>query len=38
MSSLLPANYQIRLVEPDHYPAIIEIFKLVYPTETPYTV
>ena len=38
MSSLLPANYQIRLVEPDHYPAIIEICKLVYPTETPYTV
>jgi GNAT superfamily N-acetyltransferase len=35
---MLPANYQIRLVEPLHYEAIIEICKLVYPTEAPYTV
>ncbi|HEX3727783.1 MAG TPA: hypothetical protein VHV08_16135 [Pirellulales bacterium] len=35
---MLPANYQIRLVEPSHYEAIISICKLVYPTETPYTV
>jgi GNAT superfamily N-acetyltransferase len=35
---MLPANYQIRLVEPSHYEAIIEICKLVYPTEKPYTV
>ncbi len=34
---MLPANYRIRLVEPSHYEAIIEICKLVYPTETPYT-
>ena len=35
---MLPANYQIRLVEPAHYDAIIEICKLVYPTEKPYTI
>ena len=35
---MLPPNYQIRLVEPSHYEAIIEICKLVYPTETPYTI
>jgi len=37
-SPMLPANYQIRLVEPSHYEAIIEICKLVYPTEKPYTI
>jgi GNAT superfamily N-acetyltransferase len=35
---MLPANYQIRLLEPGDYTAIIEICKTVYPTETPYTV
>ena len=34
---MLPANYRIRLVAPSDYEAIIEICKLVYPTETPYT-
>lgn len=34
---MLPANYQIRRVEPSHYEAIIAICRLVYPTETPYT-
>ncbi len=34
---MLPANYRIGLVEPAHFEAIIEICKLVYPTETPYT-
>ena len=34
---MLPANYVIRLVEPSDHQAIIEICKLVYPTETPYT-
>jgi hypothetical protein len=34
---VLPANYRIRPVEPLDYQAIIEICKLVYPTETPYT-
>lgn len=34
---MLPANYRILLAEPSHYEAIIEICKLVYPTETPYT-
>jgi len=34
---VLPANYHIRLVEPSDYEAIIEICRLVYPTETPYT-
>lgn len=34
---MLPANYRIGLVEPEHYEAIIEICKLVYPTEKPYT-
>ena len=35
---MLPANYQIRQLAPADYEAIIEICKLVYPTETPYTV
>jgi GNAT superfamily N-acetyltransferase len=34
---MLPANYRIRLVAPSDYEAIIEICRLVYPTETPYT-
>jgi GNAT superfamily N-acetyltransferase len=34
---MLPPNYRIRLVEPLDYAAIIEICKLVYPTEKPYT-
>jgi hypothetical protein len=34
---MLPANYRIRLVAPSDYEAIIEICKLVYPTEKPYT-
>lgn len=38
MPALLPANYQIRLLEPSHYEAIIAICQRVYPTETPYTV
>ena len=36
-ASMLPASYRIRLVEPLDYQAIIEICKLVYPTEKPYT-
>lgn len=35
---MLPPNYRIGLVDPSHYEAIIEICKLVYPSETPYTV
>ncbi len=35
---MLPANYQIRLVDPSQYEEIVEICRLVYPTETPYTV
>src|SRR5947209_3209339 len=35
---MLPADYRIRLVEPSHYQAIIEICELVYPTEKPYTI
>jgi GNAT superfamily N-acetyltransferase len=34
---MLPANYRIRVVEPADYEAIIEICKLVYPAEKPYT-
>jgi len=34
---MLPANYKIRLVAPSDYEAIIEICKLVYSTEIPYT-
>jgi GNAT superfamily N-acetyltransferase len=34
---MLPANYRIRLVEPTDHEAIVEICKLVYPTEKPYT-
>ena len=34
---MLPPNYQIRQVAPADYPAIIELCRLVYPTETPYT-
>jgi len=33
-----PANYRIRHAEPSDYEAFIEICKLVYPTEKPYTV
>ena len=35
---MLPSNYRIRLVEPTDYEAIIDICRLVYPTERPYTV
>ncbi len=35
---MLPANYRIRLLERPDFEAIIEICKLVYPTETPYTI
>ena len=38
MLSMLPANYQIRHLDPSHYETIIAICRLVYPTETPYTV
>ena len=34
---MLPAGFQIRLLAPSDYEPIIEICKLVYPTETPYT-
>lgn len=34
---MLPPNYQLRLVTPDDFDAIIDICRLVYPTETPYT-
>src|SRR5262245_42246852 len=34
---MLPANYQIRLMDRPDYEPIIEICKLVYPTEKPYT-
>jgi GNAT superfamily N-acetyltransferase len=34
---MLPANYQLRLVEPSDNESIIEICKRVYPTESPYT-
>src|SRR5260221_722933 len=34
---MLPANYRLRLVESADHEAIIEICKLVYPSETPYT-
>ncbi len=34
---MLPANYRIRLAEPSDNQAFIEICKLVYPTEKPYT-
>lgn len=36
-SPMLPANYRIRLLAPSDYNAIIEICKMVYPTEEPYT-
>jgi GNAT superfamily N-acetyltransferase len=35
---MLPANYRIRLVAPADCQAIIEICRLVYPREEPYTV
>lgn len=35
---VLPANYALRPVAPSDYDAIIEICRLVYPTERPYTV
>jgi len=34
---MLPENYHIRLVEPADHAEIIEICKLVYPAETPYS-
>jgi hypothetical protein len=34
---MLPSNYKIRHLAPSDYEAIVEICKLVYPTETPYT-
>lgn len=34
---MLPANYRIRLLTPSDYKTIIEICRIVYPTETPYT-
>lgn len=34
---MLPSNYRIRLLEPSDYQSIIDICKMVYPTETPYT-
>lgn len=34
---MLPANYQIRLMQPSDFSEIIEICKRVYPTDTPYT-
>jgi GNAT superfamily N-acetyltransferase len=34
---MLPANYRIRFLDPADYETIIEICRLVYPTETPYT-
>jgi len=34
---MLTANYRIRLVAPLDFDAIIEICRLVYPAETPYT-
>lgn len=35
---MLPANYRIRSLELSDFESIIAICKLVYPTETPYTV
>ena len=35
---MLPANYRIRLMEAADCEALIAICRLVYPTETPYTV
>jgi GNAT superfamily N-acetyltransferase len=35
---MLPANYRIRNLTPADYGAIIDICKIVYPTETPYTI
>ena len=34
---MLPANYKTSLVAPSDYDAIIDSYKLVYPTEIPYT-
>ena len=34
---MLPSNYRNRLVAPSDYEAIVEICRLVYPTENPYT-
>ncbi|MGE3806124.1 MAG: hypothetical protein AB7K24_15745 [Gemmataceae bacterium] len=34
---MLPANYRIDRVQAEHHAAIIDICRLVYPTETPYT-
>ncbi len=35
---MLPPNYTLRLVAPSDYEAIIEMCKLVYPSESPYTI
>jgi GNAT superfamily N-acetyltransferase len=34
---MLPANYRIRLMQRSDFEAIVAICRLVYPTETPYT-
>ena len=34
---MLPSNYRIGIAQPAHFEEIIEICKLVYPTERPYT-
>lgn len=34
---MLPANYRLSTVEAEHFDSIIEICRLVYPTERPYT-
>jgi len=36
-SSNLPPNYRIRHLDPSDYESIIEICKMVYPTEEAYT-
>lgn len=35
---MLPVNYRIRHAQPSDYEQIIELFKLVYPFDKPYTV
>ncbi len=35
---MLPANYRIRHAQPSDYEQFIELFKLVYPFDQPYTV
>jgi GNAT superfamily N-acetyltransferase len=34
---MLPSNYELRLLHGDDYEAIIQICRMVYPSETPYT-